>query len=207
MLFSEGIQRMKSSLRLQLDLNIAYEDAIEGWLRALYLRSQETAEHTERVTVLTVYLARALGMKETELVHVRRGATLHDIGKIGVPDNILLKPGPLTPDEWQVMRLHPQYAYELIWPIVYLRPAVNIPFCHHEHWDGMGYPRGLRGEQIPLAARIFAVVDVWDALRSDRPYRAAWPAEQVREHLCGLAGTHLDPQVVKIFLKEFATLT
>lgn len=202
MLFSEGSQTVKGSLRLQLDLNIAYEETIEGWLRALYLRNQETAEHTERVTVLTVYLARALGMKETELVRVRRGATLHDIGKIGVPDSILLKPGPLTPDEWQVMHLHPQYAYELIWPIVYLRPAVDIPFCHHEHWDGTGYPRGLRGEQIPLEARIFAVVDVWDALRSDRPYRAAWPVERVRAHLRGLTGTHFDLQIVEMFLRE-----
>ncbi|HLE29207.1 MAG TPA: HD-GYP domain-containing protein, partial [Anaerolineales bacterium] len=142
----------------------------------------------------------AMGMSDAERVHLRRGALLHDIGKMGVPDAILLKPGPLTDEEWEIMRQHPQYAYELLSPILYLRPALGIPYYHHEKWDGAGYPRGLKGEQIPLAARIFAVVDVWDALRSDRPYRAAWPAERVREHIRSLAGTHFDPQVVEAFL-------
>ncbi|MBC7325802.1 MAG: HD domain-containing protein, partial [Moorella sp. (in: Bacteria)] len=129
---------------------------------------------------------------------------LHDIGKMGVPDGILLKPGPLTPEEWEIMRRHPQYAFEMLSPIAYLRPALDIPYCHHEKWDGTGYPRGLQGEQIPLAARIFAVVDVWDALSSDRPYRPAWPPEKVRAYLKDEAGKHFDPQVVEVFLKILA---
>jgi HD-GYP domain-containing protein (c-di-GMP phosphodiesterase class II) len=133
-------------------------------------------------------------------MHLRRGALLHDIGKMGIPDRILLKPGPLTDEEWDVMRRHPVYAFNLLSPIEYLRPALDIPYSHHEWWDGGGYPRGLRGHQIPLAARIFAVVDVWDALSSDRPYRPAWPAEKVRTHLQSLAGTHLDPTIVPLFM-------
>jgi len=132
-------------------------------------------------------------------VHVRRGALLHDIGKMGIPDAILLKPGPLTDEEGTIMRKHPVYAYEMLAPIAYLQPALDIPYCHHEKWDGTGYPRGLRGEEIPLAARIFAVVDVWDAMRSDRPYRAGRPDQQVREHIRSLAGTHFDPQVAHVF--------
>ena len=150
---------------------------------------------------MTLRLARALGMKEEELVHVRRGALLHDIGKMGVPDGILLKPGSLTPEEWEIMRRHPQYAYEMLSPIAYLRLALDIPYCHHEKWDGTGYPRGLKGEQIPLAARIFAVVDVWDALGSDRPYRPAWPPEKLYAYLKEEAGKHFDPRVVEVFLK------
>jgi len=134
------------------------------------------------------------------VLHVRRGALLHDIGKMGVPDNILLKPGKLTDEEWVLMKRHPDYAYELLHPIVFLRPALDIPYCHHEKWDGTGYPRGLSGEKIPLAARIFAVVDVWDALRSDRPYRAGWSAEAVRKHIAAAAGTHFDPAVVDVFV-------
>ncbi|MEW5721207.1 MAG: HD-GYP domain-containing protein, partial [Chloroflexota bacterium] len=149
----------------------------------------------------TLRLARALGMSEAELVHVRRGALLHDIGKMGIPDAILLKPGALTDQEWEIMRKHPQYAYELLSPIAYLRPALDIPYCHHEKWDGTGYPRRLKGEQIPLVARIFAVVDVWDALHSDRPYRRAWSEEQAREHIRTQAGIHFDPRVVKLFLE------
>jgi HD-GYP domain-containing protein (c-di-GMP phosphodiesterase class II) len=126
---------------------------------------------------------------------------LHDIGKMGVPDSILLKPGPLTEDEWKVMRLHPNLAYDMLSPINYLRPALDIPYCHHEKWDGTGYPRGLKGEQIPLVARIFAVADVWDALRSDRPYREAWPEEKVREHIREQSGKHFDPRVVEVFMR------
>ena len=161
-----------------MELVLAYDATIEGWSRALDLRDRETEGHTERVVDLTLRLARAMGMADTELVHIRRGALLHDIGKMGVPDSILLKPGALTDEEWVTMHRHPLLAYNLLNAISYLRPAIDIPYCHHEKWDGSGYPRGLRGEQIPLPARLFAIVDVWDALRSDRPYRKAWPEAQ-----------------------------
>ena len=143
-------------------------------------------------------------MSEEDLVHVRRGALLHDIGKMGVPDAILLKPGALTPEEWTIMRLHPQFAHDMLAPIAYLRPALDIPYGHHERWDGSGYPRGLRDEQIPLAARIFAVVDVWDALRSDRPYRQGWPEAKICGHIREQAGTLFDPKIVDTFLRLVA---
>ncbi|HYO48487.1 MAG TPA: HD domain-containing phosphohydrolase [Chloroflexia bacterium] len=188
--------------RSNVDLALAYDTTLQGWSRALDLRDKETEGHSQRVTDMMVRLAQALGMSEDEeLAQMRRGALLHDIGKMGIPDAILLKPGPLTDQEWEIMRRHPSYAYDLLSPILFLHPALTIPYCHHEKWDGTGYPRGLKGEQIPLAARIFAVVDVWDALRSNRPYRAAWPAERVREHISSLAGTHFDPAVVDAFLK------
>ncbi len=178
----------------------AFDSTIEGWSHALDLRDKETENHTLRVTEMTLKLARAAGMAEAELVHVRRGALLHDIGKMGVPDNILLKPDKLTDEEWVAMRKHPTFAFELLSPIAYLRPALDIPYCHHEKWDGSGYPRGLKGEQIPLAARLFAIVDVWDALRSDRPYRKGWPKEKVIEHIKAGSGTHFDPKAVEVFL-------
>ncbi|MDR7401196.1 MAG: GAF domain-containing protein [Armatimonadota bacterium] len=187
--------------RANLDLRLAYETTLEGWSRALDLRDRETEGHTQRVADLTVRLARALGVPEEEIVHIRRGALLHDIGKMGIPDAILLKPGPLTEDEWAVMRRHPDLARQLLWPIAYLRPALDIPYCHHERWDGTGYPRGLRGGEIPLAARIFAVVDVWDALRSDRPYRPAWPAERALQYIREQAGRQFDPEVVRAFVQ------
>jgi PAS domain S-box-containing protein len=187
--------------RSHLDLRLAYDTTIEGWSRALDLRDKETEGHTQRVTDLTVKLARAAGIRENEIVHIRRGALLHDIGKMGVPDNILLKPGALTDEEWVQMRRHPTYAYELLLPIAYLREALDIPFCHHEKWDGSGYPRGLKGEQIPLAARLFAVVDVWDAIRSDRPYRSGWGEERALEFIRSVSGTHFDPRAVGFFLK------
>ncbi len=183
-----------------LELAMAYDATIEGWSRALDLRDKETEGHTKRVTETTLRLARSMGIHEAELVHIRRGALLHDIGKMAIPDAILLKPGSLNDQEWEIMRRHPAQAFELLSPIAYLRPALDIPYCHHEHWDGSGYPRGLSGEQIPLSARLFAVVDVWDALQSDRPYRAPWPVEKVLEHLRSQAGTHFDPAVVQAFL-------
>jgi PAS domain S-box-containing protein/putative nucleotidyltransferase with HDIG domain len=186
--------------RSNTELALAYDTTLEGWSGALDLRDKETEGHTQRVTEMTERLARAMGMSESDLVQVRRGALLHDIGKMGIPDSILLKPGPLTDEEWEIMRKHPVYAYELLSPITFLRPALDIPYCHHEKWDGTGYPRGLKGEQIPLSARIFAIVDVYDALRSDRPYRAAWSEQRVREHIKGLSGTHFDPRVVEAFL-------
>ena len=148
-------------------------------------------------------LARAAGLLEDELPHIRRGVLLHDIGKMGIPDSILLKPYQLNAEEWEIMHQHPKFAYELLSPIEYLRPALDIPYCHHEKWDGTGYPRGLKGEQIPLAARLFAVVDVWDALRSDRPYRKAWAEETVREHIRSLAGIQFDPHAVELFFNTF----
>lgn len=187
--------------RSNLELTMAYETTLDGWSRALDLRDKETEGHTQRVAEMTIRLAEAIGMSDEELVHLRRGALLHDIGKMGVPDSILLKPGKLTDEEWEIMRKHPVYAYELIYPIAFLRNAVDIPYCHHEKWDGTGYPRGLKGEQIPLAARIFAVMDVWDALRSDRPYRPAWPEEETLEHIRAMSGSHFDPKVVDVFLK------
>ena len=150
---------------------------------------------------MTLRLAQAMGISDAELVHARRGALLHDIGKMGIPDSILHKPGPLTEEEWDIiMHKHPVYAYEMLSPIAYLRPATDIPYYHHEKWDGTGYPRGLRGDHIPQAARIFSVVDVWDALRSDRPYRKAWLEERALAHIQEQAGVHFDPGVVGVFL-------
>jgi HD-GYP domain-containing protein (c-di-GMP phosphodiesterase class II) len=146
-----------------------------------------------------VKLAQQMGVPETEIIHIHRGALLHDIGKLGVPDNLLLKPKELTPNEWEIMRKHTTYAYDMLFPINYLRPALDIPFCHHEKWNGTGYPRGLSGEQIPLAARIFAIVDVYDALTSDRPYRKAWSKEKTLKHIRSMAGTHFDPKAIEWF--------
>jgi PAS domain S-box-containing protein len=198
----DSVMQFEHVQRSNNELSQAYDETIEGWSHALDLRDKETEGHTQRVTELTVQLGRHFGLSEEDLVQVRRGALLHDIGKMGVPDGILLKPGPLTDEEWVTMRRHPTFAYEMLSPIHYLRAAIDIPYCHHEKWDGNGYPRGLRGEQIPLAARIFAVVDVWDALTSDRVYRAAWPKEKVLEHIRSLAGTHFDPQVAKVCLES-----
>ncbi len=198
-----AIDNTELFMRLQesnTQLVMAYDATIEGWSRALDLRDKETEGHTRRVTELTLELARSMQIPESELIHIRRGALLHDIGKMGVPDPILLKTGKLTGEEWQIMRRHPQYAFDLLSPIRYLQQSLDIPYSHHEHWDGNGYPRGLKGELIPLAARLFAIVDVWDALRSDRPYRPAWPEEQVIEYIKGLSGKQFDPRVVDAFL-------
>ncbi|MEP6894744.1 MAG: GAF domain-containing protein, partial [Chloroflexota bacterium] len=183
----------------------AYDTTLEGWARALELRDRETEGHTRRVTELTMQLARFMEIADDDLVNIYRGVLLHDIGKMGVPDQILRKTGPLTETEWDEMRKHPEYAFNLLAPIPYLRPALDIPYCHHEHWDGSGYPRGLKGEQIPLAARVFSIVDIWDALLSDRPYRKAWPREKVLQHLRDISGSLLDPRVVIEFLRMINT--
>jgi len=179
----------------------AYDATIEGWARALEMRDMETEGHSRRVVDTTMKLVQNLGIHGEKLAHIRRGALLHDIGKMAVPDAILQKPGKLNEEEWRIMRLHPVYAFEWLSSIEYLRPALDIPYCHHEKWDGSGYPRGLQGEQIPLSARIFAVADVWDALRSDRPYRKAWPIEKTLTYIKDQSGKHFDPQVVEAFLK------
>lgn len=184
-----------------LDLAMAYDATIEGWSHALDLRDKETEGHTRRVTEITLELARAMNLSAEQMTHIKRGGLLHDIGKMGIPDKILLKDGPLTEDEWKIMRRHPQLALELLSPIAYLKQALDIPYCHHERWDGTGYPRGLKGEQIPLAARIFAVADVWDALTSQRPYRHAWSKEKTLEHILAGRDSHFDPQVVDLFEK------
>ncbi len=184
------------------ELNLAYNSTLEGWASALELRDQDTGGHTRRTTELTIKLAQAIGIKESEMVNIYRGTLLHDIGKMGVPDSVVLKPGPLTDDEWVIMRKHPQYAFDLLSPIAYLRQALDIPYCHHEKWDGSGYPRGLKADQIPLAARIFAVVDVYDALTSTRPYRGAWLKKDAVSHIKEQSGKHFDPKVVDLFLRE-----
>lgn len=186
--------------RATTDLSLDFDATLGNLVRALDARNKEIEGHTYRVTEMTVRLARAFGIFGKELEHIRRGALLHDIGKLAVPDSILFKPGPLTDEEWVIMHKHPVYAYEWFSPIKYLRHSLDIPYSHHEKWDGTGYPRGLKEEEIPLAARMFAVVDVWDALRSERVYRAAWTEGQVRSHIWSLAGTHFDPKVVEEFL-------
>jgi len=186
--------------RAEEALRDAYDATIEGWSRAMDLRDHETEGHTRRVADMTLRLGRVMGLSEGDLAHIRRGALLHDIGKMGIPDGILLKPGSLNAEEWEVMRRHPSYAYEMLSPIVYLRPALDIPYCHHEKWDGSGYPRGLMGEEIPLAARIFAIADVWDALSTDRPYRKAWAANSVHQYIVEQSGKHFDPRVVQAYL-------
>jgi HD-GYP domain-containing protein (c-di-GMP phosphodiesterase class II) len=187
--------------RSNQELVQAYDTTLEGWARALELRDQETEGHTRRVTELTLRLAKYMGIRDSDLVDIRRGVLLHDIGKMGVPDNILKKTGRLSDTEWVEMRKHPVYAYNLLSPIEYLRDALDIPYCHHEHWDGSGYPRGLKGTQIPLSARIFSIVDIWDALLSDRPYRKAWPVPKVLAYMKEIAGKQVDPDILLVFLK------
>jgi PAS domain S-box-containing protein/putative nucleotidyltransferase with HDIG domain len=196
----DSVSQFEEAQRSNMQLVIAYDATIEGWSHALDLRDKETEGHTQRVTALTLDLARSLGVSDSDLVQIRRGALLHDIGKMGVPDGILLKPGPLTDEEWVAMKKHPRFAYDMLSPIQYLHAALDIPYCHHEKWDGSGYPRGLAGEDIPLAARIFSVVDVWDALTSDRPYRPRWTRERAIEYIRAQSGTDFDPRVVEEFI-------
>lgn len=187
--------------RLARQVTDAWDETLEGWAKALELRDAETEGHCRRTTGMTLLVAEELGLFGTELDDARRGALLHDIGKMGVPDAILLKPGPLTGEETEIMHRHPEFARHVLQDISYLGRAIDIPYCHHEKWDGSGYPRGLAGAQIPLSARIFSVVDAWDALASNRPYRAAWPAVRIREYLTAQAGKQYDPAVVDVFLR------
>jgi len=197
----DNAQLFEQVQRSNLNLILSYDATIEGWSRALDLRDHEAEGHARQIAQLTEELARAAGIDSNALVHIRRGALLHDIGKIAVPDNILYKPGALTEEEWRIMQRHPETALKLLEPIPFLQPALDIPYCHHEKWNGSGYPRGLKGEDIPIAARVFALVDVWDALRSERPYRAAWSDGQAREHIGQQAGKHFDPNLTEHFLR------
>lgn len=194
--------------RTNTELISAYDATIKGWSHALDMRDHETKDHTQRVTAMTVALANRIGIPASELTHIQRGAILHDIGKMSIPDHILYKPGPLTEEEWQIMQQHPQYAWELLSSIKYLRPAKDIPYYHHERWNGSGYPLGLTGEEIPLPARLFAIVDVYDALVSDRPYRPAWSKDAALNYLQEHQGILFDPALVAEFVglmqeKEF----
>ena len=198
---TERIQSQLTAVRANFELQEAYEATLEGWSRALEMRERETAGHSKRVAELTVSLAQTLGVPQPEHMNIYRGALLHDIGKMSIPDRILLKPEPLTEEEWVIMRQHPVYAYQMLAPIAYLNKALAIPYSHHEHWDGSGYPSGLKGDAIPMAARIFAVVDEWDALTSDRPYRRAWTPETARDYLRKQSGKRFDPYIVDAFLR------
>ena len=187
--------------RANAQLADAYDATIESWARALELRDYEPKGHAERVAKMTVDFARVLKFSEDDLIQVRRGALLHDIGKLGIPDEIQLKPGSLSDAEWTIVQRHPVIAYEQLAPIEFLRSALDIPYCHHEKWDGTGYPRGLKGEEIPLAARIFAIVDVWDSLRSDRPFRKGWPVDKVLQHMLDRGSRQFDPSLADLFVK------
>lgn len=193
-------QLHQSLLDANRHLARAYDETLEGWAAALEMRDNETKGHADRVERLTMDLVARLGVPPEAWEHVRRGTLLHDIGKMGVPDSILQKPGPLTDEEWAIMKTHPQKALDMLGAIDFLVPALDIPYSHHERWDGTGYPRGLAGEEIPLVARIFAVVDVYDALTSDRHYRRGWSHEQALAHIRQESGRHFDPAVVEAFL-------
>ena len=186
--------------RSNITLTQSYDETIEGWAKTLDLRDHDTEGHSRRVTDLTLALARRAGIKDEAFVNITRGALLHDIGKMVIPDTLLNKPEKLTDEEWVIMRTHPKVAHDLLYPIKYLRPALDIPYCHHEKWDGSGYPQGLKDEEIPLAARLFAIVDVYDALTSDRPYRAAWGKQKALAYIREQSGMHFDPKVVEAFM-------
>jgi HD-GYP domain-containing protein (c-di-GMP phosphodiesterase class II) len=200
----ENGQLVDKLTRANREMSFAYDRTIEGWARALDIRDRITGEHSQKVKEWTLILAQAMGIRDLEeLTQIRRGATLHDIGKIGVPDQILNKPGPLNDEEWVIMRQHPNYARDMLNPIEFLHPAMDIPYSHHEKWDGTGYPQGLKGKEIPLVARIFAVVDVFNAITSERPYSKPWPVQKAVAYIREQSGKHFDPDVVNVFLKNF----
>ena len=201
-LLTENFNQMIKSMRdSKYQIIASYDSTLEGWSKALEYRNEETKGHTDRVLELMVKAARGLGIEESKMEHIRRGALLHDIGKMGIPDMILNKPHALTEEEQQIMQRHPVYACEMLKDIEFLKPALTIPYCHHEHWDGSGYPQGLKGEEIPLEARIFALVDAWDAITTDRPYRKAMTREEAVNTIRSEIGTHFDPGIAERFLK------
>jgi HD-GYP domain-containing protein (c-di-GMP phosphodiesterase class II) len=203
----DNIQMFQELQQSNLELVMAYDATIDSLAQALDLRDAETGGHSRHVVDLTLKLARSLGIQGGALAHIRRGSMLHDIGKMGVPDILLRKPGPLTEEEWVIMRQHPILAHTLMSRIPYLRQALDIPYCHHEKWDGSGYPRGLKGEEIPLAARIFAAADVYDVMTSDRPYRKALTEQEALDYIRSQAGKHFDPKVAQAFLGMFESET
>ncbi|MCL4385063.1 MAG: HD-GYP domain-containing protein [Actinobacteria bacterium] len=200
-----SIKNYREIQRKSLELALAYNETLEGWSAALDLRDRETEGHTLRVTEMAVTLGRKFNLNDEELVEIRRGSLLHDIGKIGIPDNILLKPGPLSEEEWKIMKTHPQIAYRLLSPIRYLKNSLDIPHYHHEKWDGSGYPYGLKEKEIPLAARIFSIADVYDAITSDRPYRKKMQAKEALDYIKSQSGSHFDPEVVNKFIELLNT--
>lgn len=195
----QAAQKMQQT-SIESEIESGLSGTLEGWARTVELRTEDTEGDTLRLIEMTVQLAKNMGVSEELLVHIKRGALLHDVGKIAIPKNILHKLGPLTEEEWTITKQHPQFAYDLLYSIEYLRPALDIPYCHHEKWDGTGFPRGLKGKEIPLAARIFTIVDVWDCLRSDRVYRSRWPENKVIGYIHEQSGTHFDPEVVDAFI-------
>ena len=196
----DNVRMFENLQRSNAELMLTYDTTLEGWSRALELHDRTAPEHTNRLMNMATQLARELGVSDHDEVHIRRGAILHDIGNVGIPAEILNKKGPLSEEEWEIMRCHPNYAYDLLAPIPYLRPALDIPYCHHERWDGQGYPVGLKGEQIPLAARIFSIVDVWDSMLSHRPYREALSEAEALEYIKNNAGKQFDPAAVDAFI-------
>jgi response regulator RpfG family c-di-GMP phosphodiesterase len=203
LLIRHAVRRLEAANQQLVD---AYDQTIRGLIAVLDLRHQESHNHTKRVTAMTVEFARCAGVTGKALVHIERGAVLHDVGKVGIPDSVLVKPGPLTPEERTLMASHAQIAHDLLDSIDFLRPAVDIPYCHHERWDGKGYPRGLSGEEIPLAARLFAIVDVWDALSFKRVYKDAWPQDEVLGYLSAQAGRQFDPTLVRVFIDHIGRI-
>lgn len=207
LLFALIRSALKQQREITLQLAESYERSVDGWIKLMDLRHKETHDHTLRVTTMTVALAKVAGITSKAHLHsLERGAMLHDIGKIGVPDHVLTKPGKYTPEEWQEMAKHPEYALELLKGFEHLCPCVDIPYCHHEHWDGSGYPRGLKGEAIPYDARLFAVVDVWDSLISERVYKKGWPEQDVLDYIQNESGKHFDPQIAALFVTNYPLL-
>ena len=184
-------------------LRKSYDQTLEGWVQVMDIRHKETSQHSLRVTRMTIKLASLMGIEGDELTFIGRGAMMHDAGKVGIPDSILIKPGPLDEDEWELMKQHPVIARDMIQDIEFLKPSIDIPYSHHERWNGSGYPEGLQGEEIPIAARLFAIIDVWDALLEKRVYKESWPEDQVLLYLQEQAGIHFDPQVVDLFLENY----
>ena len=196
----DNVQLLNDIQRSNAELQISYDHTLEGWAKALDIRNHENESHTRVVTQLSLRVAKVLGVKDEMMINIRRGALLHDIGKLEVPESIILKPGPLTEEEWVTMRQHPIMAFNIMAPVEFLKPALEIPYSHHERWDGTGYPRGLKGENIPIEARIFAIANVWDSLRNDRPYRKAWPENVIREYMLSERGKYFDPAILDIFM-------